>query len=126
MSGYIRGALPAIAGGCARVVLSEALSEEPALPAPEGGGGGESAQAEAPAWPPGGDVVPLHGIMDMILRAAVESASALWASGDDAADAAVGLALDSIGEAFLNATVGTEAVARAGAAGQDGPLNGIA
>ena len=35
MAEYIRGALPAIVGGCARAALSVALPEEPALPAAE-------------------------------------------------------------------------------------------
>ena len=166
MSEYIRGALPAIAGGCACAVLSEVLPEEPALPAPDGvgggggaspalpapdgvgggggaspalpapdgvGGGGEDAQEdeaeEAPACRPGGDAAPRHGAMDLILSTVVESASALRASGgadaEDAADAAVGLSLDSIGAAFLNATVGTEVGAQAEAARQDGTPNGI-
>lgn len=170
LSEYIRGALPAIAGGCARAALSEALLEEPALPAPPpalpapaaggaaGGGGGcddpgpcgavspaaqqQSRQPPAlpapaarqpqlqPACPAGAEAALASAAMDWILSAAAESAAALRESGgddaEDAADAAVGIALDSIGEAFLNATVGTEVGARAEEAGQDGSFNGIA
>ena len=56
-------------------------------------------------------------------RSGLRAVSRAGAAG--AAGAAVAIALDSIGAAFLNATVGTEVGARAEEAGQNGSPNGI-
>ena len=61
---YIRGALPAIAGGCARAALSQALPEEPALPAAEeeeDAGGRRRPAALAPPVPAGYPALPGPG-----------------------------------------------------------------
>ena len=91
------------------------------------GGGALPAPQPAPLLPGAGcDAMPSSNATSWMLPAAVESAAGLRVDGGggDVADSAVAIALDSIGAAFLNATVGTETGARAEEAGQDGTPNG--